>query len=95
MKLLEVSSLQTPGNADTIALQSLAQKFCQTEYCLSKVGISHLTTFDQDGQASPNPVFPFKLTFLAADINFPETRSASHECNFILLTFLAPKSLAF
>jgi len=65
------------GNADTIALQSLAQKFCQTEYCLGKVGVSHLTTFDQDGQASPNPVFPFKLTFLAADINFPETRPSS------------------
>ena len=27
----------------------ITQKFCQVGVCLSKVGISHLTTHDQDG----------------------------------------------
>ena len=37
-----------------------------------KVGISHFTTHDQDGNRYDRPVFPFKLSFLPADVNFPE-----------------------
>ena len=39
------------------------QKFCQTGHCLGKVGISHMTTHDQDGNEVAQPNFPFKFSF--------------------------------
>lgn len=60
------------GTFDSISLKVLAQKFCQTGYCLGKVGISHLTTHDQDGNTVEEPNFPFKFSFTAADVSFPE-----------------------
>ena len=39
------------------------QKFCQTGHCGTKVGISHLTTHDQDGNEAAQPIFPFKFSF--------------------------------
>ena len=52
----------------------ITQKFCQVDVCLSKVGISHLTTHDQDGNEESAPVFPFKLGLEGADISFPSAR---------------------
>ena len=40
----------------------LARKFCQIGTCNTKVGISDLCTYDQDGYKYSNPVFPFKIT---------------------------------
>ena len=39
------------------------QKFCQAGHCLGKVGISHMTTHDQDGNEVTQPNFPFKFSF--------------------------------
>ena len=36
-----------------------------------------MTTFDQDGKASSDPVFPFKLTFEKGQVSFPIARPNS------------------
>ena len=42
----------------------ITQKFCQVGVCLSKVGISHLTTHDQDGNHVPRyTLFHLKENF--------------------------------
>merc|ERR1712108_112172 len=37
-----------------------------------KLGISHFTTHDQEGNYFDSPIFPFKITFDTAEVNFPE-----------------------
>ena len=44
---------------------------------MTKVGISHWTTHDQDGYQVETPNFPFKFSFEAADVNFPEEAPAN------------------
>ena len=67
----------TSANIDNPVGSVIAQKFCQTNVCLSKVGLSHLTTHDQDGNEAPSPEFPYKLALDPSAIAFPEARPAS------------------
>jgi len=53
-------------------LHKWVRKACTSEYCLGKLGISHLTTHDQEGNSFDTPIFPFKITFDTAEVNFPE-----------------------
>ena len=57
----------------------LAQKFCQTDHCITKVGLSDMCKYDQDGTSYENPVFPFKLELTPADVQFMEHTPASME----------------
>ena len=43
----------------------LAQKFCQTGHCITKVGLSHVCTHDQEGNEVAELRFPFKVTCLS------------------------------
>ena len=45
-----------------IATNLLGRKFCQVGTCNTKVGLSNLCTYDQDGHKYSNPNFPFKIT---------------------------------
>ena len=57
-----------------------AEKFCQTGNCITKVGLSHFCTHDQDGNEVSTPIFPFKLTFdLTGEVNFKEEKPSSNE----------------
>jgi len=62
------------ASADGPVELMITNKFCQADVCLSKVGISHLTTHDQDGNEVLSPVFPFKLGLEKAEISFPSAR---------------------
>ena len=62
-----------PAEATTLQLKLMVQKFCQTGHCLSKVGISHLTKYEQDGDEVENPKFPYKFSFKTADVTFDES----------------------
>lgn len=53
-----------------------ALKFCQAEKCPTKVGISDLGKYDQDGNEVEQPIFPFKLTFEpTGEVNFRDEYS--------------------
>lgn len=54
--------------------KAIIAKFCQTGICLTKVGVSHLTKHDQDGNKEPSPVFPFKLDLVPANVSFSRKR---------------------
>ena len=57
-----------------------SKKFCQTETCITKVGISDVCKYDQDGNEAENLVFPFKTTFVpTGEVNFKEEPSQSIE----------------
>ena len=56
------------------------QKFCTTGHCVTKVGLSHIGTHDQDGKEYEENVFPFKITFVpTGDIQFMEERPDSYQ----------------
>ena len=46
-----------------IPLIAVALKFCQASKCISKVGLSDVCKYDQDGNEAANLVFPFMVTF--------------------------------
>ena len=75
-----------------------SQKFCQTGHCITKVGLSHFCTHDQDGIEYPEPIFPFKFTFgLTGEVNFNEGNTAvclhfKNRNDSCLLTFLKSDS---
>jgi len=75
----ETMSNHIPAEANSLQLKLMVQKFCQTGHCLSKVGISHLTTYDQDGNTVEEPKFPFKFSFQSADVTFSETAPETFE----------------
>ena len=56
------------------ATQVLAQRFCQTGHCITKVGLSNMAYYDQDGTFHETPIFPFKLELVPADVNFQESK---------------------
>jgi len=57
-----------------------SKKFCQTGNCITKVGLSHVCTHDQDGNEVEEPVFPFMFLFdLTGEVNFREEKPASTE----------------
>ena len=57
-----------------------SRKFCQTGNCITKVGLSHVCTHDQDGNEVEEPVFPFMFLFdLTGEVNFSEEKPASTE----------------
>jgi len=68
----ETISNHISAKVNSLPLKALVQKFCQTGHCGTKVGISHLTTHDQDGNEVAQPNFPFKFSFKTAEVNFPE-----------------------
>ena len=45
------------------ATDLLAQKFCSTGHCITKVGLSDMASYDQEGTNYAEPVFPFKIAF--------------------------------
>jgi len=68
------------GNINDITTMAAAEKFCQTGNCITKVGLSHFCTHDQDGNEVSTPIFPFKLTFdLTGEVNFKEEKPSSNE----------------
>ena len=48
-------------------------------HCITKTGLSHLCTHDQNGIEDSTPVFPYRIFFDPADIQFPETEPNSIE----------------
>ena len=57
-----------------------SKKFCQTGNCITKVGLSHVCTHDQDGNEVEEPVFPFMFLFdLTGEVNFREGKPVSTE----------------
>merc|ERR1712113_465542 len=48
---------------------ALAEKFCQTEHCITKVGLSDMCKYDQEGTFYETPIFPFKIELTPADVN--------------------------
>ena len=60
----------------TIPLAIGLKKFCQAQKCPSKVGISDVAKYDQDGNQVEKPIFPFKLTFEpTGEVNFRDEYS--------------------
>ena len=56
------------------------KKFCTTGHCVTKVGLSHIGTHDQDGNEYQENIFPFKITFVpTGDIQFMEERPGSYQ----------------
>ena len=41
-------------------------------HCITKTGLSHLCTHDQNGIEDLTPVFPYRIFFDPADIQFPD-----------------------
>jgi len=61
-----------------MALIPAALKFCQAQSCPTKVGLSDVCTYDQDGNKAANVVFPFKVSFVpTGEIMFREEYSES------------------
>jgi len=59
-----------------VALIPAALKFCQAQSCPTKVGLSDVCTYDQEGNKAENVVFPFKVSFVpTGEINFREEYS--------------------
>ena len=57
----------------SFSVKLLAKKFCNSGHCITKVGLSDMSTFDQDGNQSMNPNFPFKITLQpTGQVNFME-----------------------
>ena len=49
-------------------------------HCVTKVGLSHISTHDQDGMDYLDPVFPFKVTFIPiGKVNFQTQKPSSIE----------------
>ena len=61
------------------ASEVLAQKFCGTGHCITKVGLSDMCSIDQEGTKYPDPVFPFKLELTPASVQFQEAKPDSME----------------
>ena len=65
------------GEANTIATVVLNKKFCSTGHCITKVGLSDVCAYDQDGNQAGELNFPFKVTFdLTGEVNFNEAPPA-------------------
>jgi len=55
-------------------------KFCQAQDCPTKVGLSDLCKYDQEGNEAENIVFPFKVTLMpTGSVNFREEPSSNDE----------------
>ena len=67
-----------PDESDT-ASTILLEKFCQTGHCVSKVGLSDICSYDQDGNYQPMPIFPFKIEVVPGDVSFQENKPNSME----------------
>ena len=67
-----------PPEAGDVATTVLAQRFCQTGHCITKVGLSNVCTYDQEGTEYPEPIFPFKITLIPEDQGFSKDAPASH-----------------
>ena len=61
-----------PASAPDTSTNILANRFCSTGHCITKVGLSNVCTHDQDGTEYLDPIFPFKVIFEpTGDVNFP------------------------
>ena len=49
-----------PDDMNTVT-EILAQRFCQTGHCITKIGLSDMASYDQEGTFYETPIFPFKL----------------------------------
>merc|ERR1712020_408212 len=57
-------------------LQPIANKFCQAQDCVTKVGLSDVCRYDQEGNEVQDIVFPYKVTFMPTGaVNFREEPS--------------------
>jgi len=67
-----------PGKAESLATRIVGKRFCQaTDDCVNRVGLSNFCTHDQNGHEESSLVFPFRIFFEPADVNFPEEEPAS------------------
>merc|ERR1711953_653256 len=57
----------------------LATKFCQVGHCITKVGLSDMCKYDQEGTLYQTPNFPFQIELTPADVQFQEHTPASME----------------
>ena len=48
-----------PASAPDTSTTILAQRFCSTGHCITKVGLSNICTHDQGGTEYLDPIFPF------------------------------------
>merc|ERR1712020_723401 len=68
-------SNQIPDNAPVFAI-----KFCQAQDCVTKVGLSDVCRYDQEGNEVQDIVFPYKVTFMPTGaVNFREEPSTKVE----------------
>jgi len=68
-------SNQIPDDAPKIAI-----KFCQAQACVTKVGLSDVCRYDQEGNEVQDIVFPYKVTLIPTGaVNFREEPSTNDE----------------
>ena len=67
-----------PDDMNTVT-EILAQRFCQTGHCITKIGLSDMASYDQEGTFYQTPIFPFRLELEPSDLNFQETKPNSME----------------
>jgi len=68
------------AEAERLATKVLERRFCQaTDHCINRVGVSNFCTHDQNGHEESSPVFPFRITFEPAEVQFPEEEPDSVE----------------
>jgi len=72
-----VSNLISP-EASSFGGKLGAKRFCSgTDHCINRVGLSNFCTHDQNGHEEQSPVFPFRITFEPAEVQFSEEKPAS------------------
>ena len=54
-------------------------RLCSSGYCINKVGLSDVCTYDQQGNRADNVIFPFKLYLCPADTRLNEEEPDSVE----------------
>jgi len=65
---------------DSVVTVAATKKFCTTGHCVTKVGLSHIGTHDQDGMEYKENSFPFKITFVpTGEIQFQEEKPDSYQ----------------
>ncbi len=58
-----------PSQPGSFGTKILEKKFCQTERCISKVGISNLCSPDQDGNSESPLEIPFKISLVPSQVS--------------------------
>ena len=73
----------------------LVERFCQTGHCVTKVGLSNLCNYDQDGNEVADPVFPYKITLKPTDQGFSKDEPADVAAMQEQFANIAPGSVLY